>query len=82
MDYARRIFLDLDHDQALPKVNDALETHGSGNLTGIDMQTTLEENLGEDIKRYAILGARNPSLLHCSLEVTRDIGLLLPAGSS
>lgn len=78
MHYARTITLDLPYDQAVPKVKDAFKTHGFGTLTEIDVQATLREKLGEEMERYVILGACNPDLAHRALEVTRDVGLLLP----
>jgi uncharacterized protein (DUF302 family) len=78
MDYARTITVDLPYDHAVPKVNEAFKAQGFGTLTEIDVQATLKEKLGQDMERYVILGACNPSLAHRALEVTRDIGLLLP----
>ena len=78
MDYARTITLDVPYDQAVPKVKDALMAQGFGTLTEIDVQATLKDKLGQDMERYVILGACNPNLAHRALEVSRDIGLLLP----
>jgi uncharacterized protein (DUF302 family) len=78
MDYARTITLDLPFDDAVPKVKEALATQGFGTLTEIDVQATLKQKLGEDMEGYVILGACNPTLAHRALEVSRDIGLLLP----
>lgn len=78
MDYARTITLDIPYDDAVPKVKDAFKAQGFGTLTEIDVQATLADKLGVQMERYVILGACNPNLAHRALEVTRDIGLLLP----
>ena len=78
MDYALTISLDLPYDEAVPKVKEAFKEQGFGTLTEIDVQSTLEQKIGVHVERYVILGACNPNLAHRALEVTRDIGLLLP----
>lgn len=78
MDYSRTIELDVDYEKALPKVKEAFQAQGFGALTEIDVQATLRNKLGEEMERYVILGACNPQLAHRALNVTRDIGLLLP----
>ena len=78
MNYARTITLDVPYDDAVPKVKDAFKAQGFGTLTEIDVQATLADKLGVQMERYVILGACNPNLAHRALEVTRDIGLLLP----
>jgi uncharacterized protein (DUF302 family) len=44
----------------------------------IDVKATLKATLGEDREDYPILGARNPPLAHCAVDIDRQIGLLLP----
>ncbi len=78
MDYAKTITLDLPYDQAVPRVKEAFKAQGFGTLTEIDVQATLSDKFDVDIEPYVILGACNPQLAHRALEVTRDIGLLLP----
>jgi len=78
MDYARTITLDLPFDAAVPKVKDAFKAQGFGTLTEIDVQVTLREKLGHEMERYVIVGACNPQLAQRALDVTRDVGLLLP----
>lgn len=69
---------DTDFDAAVQKTKDALTEQGFGILTEIDMQATLKAKLDEDMERYLILGACNPSLAHRAVGVMRQIGLLLP----
>lgn len=78
MDYAKTITLNLPYDQAVPRVKEAFKAQGFGTLTEIDVQATLSDKLDVEIEPYVILGACNPQLAHRALEVTRDIGLLLP----
>ncbi|GAB88895.1 DUF302 domain-containing protein [Gordonia rhizosphera] len=65
-------------DEAVTRTRDALAEQGFGVLTEIDVQATLKKKLDEDMERYLILGACNPTLAHGALGVDRQIGLLLP----
>lgn len=56
----------------------ALSEEGFGILSDIDMGSTLEEKVGEDFRRYRILGACNPPLAYESLSLEIDLGTLLP----
>lgn len=78
MDYARSVTLGLSYAEAVPRVKQALQAHGFGVLTEIDVQATLKDKLGIDTQPYLILGACNPQLAHRALEIEPEIGLLLP----
>jgi len=78
VEYGRAIELDLSFEEAVPGVKRAFQEQGFGMLTEIDVTATLKEKLGQDMERYLILGACNPSLAHRALDVDRRIGLLLP----
>lgn len=67
-----------DFDGVVADTRKALSDQGFGILTEIDVTATMEAKLGEKMERYLILGACNPPLAHRALEVTRQIGLLLP----
>lgn len=68
----------VDYDQALPRVVEALKSEGFGVLTEIDVKQTLKTKLDVDFRRYKILGACNPPLAHQALSQEALIGLLLP----
>lgn len=76
--YAMRRTMQVDFDEVDRRVRDALKEQGFGVLTEIDVKATLKEKLGQDFRRYEILGACNPPLAHQALETDGDIGLLLP----
>ena len=67
-----------DFEGVVADTRQALSDQGFGILTEIDVTATMEAKLGEKMERYLILGACNPPLAHRALEVTRQIGLLLP----
>lgn len=78
MDYDMTITVGLPYDEAVLAVRHALQEQGFGVLTEIDAQATMKEKLGADIEPHIILGACNPQLAHCVLDVDRQVGLLLP----
>ncbi|GAB3433376.1 DUF302 domain-containing protein [Flindersiella endophytica] len=65
-------------DLAVDRVRLALREQGFGVLTEIDVRSTLQEKLGEEMEDYLILGACNPPLAHRALAVDRQVGMLLP----
>lgn len=75
---ALNLELPLAFSEALATVTEELKREGFGVLTEIDVQQTLKDKLGEDFRRYHILGACNPPLAHRALSSTLQVGVLLP----
>jgi uncharacterized protein (DUF302 family) len=69
---------DLEMDDAIRVLKEALAAEGFGVLMELDIQKTLKEKTGEDIQPYVILGACNPSFALKALRTEDKIGTLLP----
>jgi uncharacterized protein (DUF302 family) len=78
MQYAMTVRTRASFAEASTLIREALKAQGFGVLTEIDVQSTLQEKLGEQMEQYEILGACNPPLAHRALAADRSIGLLLP----
>ncbi len=70
--------IDAPFDQAIEKVTAALQQHGFGVLTTIDVKATLKKKLDADFRPYTILGACNPNYAHKALQAEDKIGTMLP----
>lgn len=76
--YGRMKKVDYSFEEAISKTKDALDKHGFGVLSEIDVSKKLEEKIGADFDDYMILGACNPDLAYQALQKERELGLLLP----
>jgi len=65
-------------EEAVEKISSFLKPHGFGILTQIDVQNTLKEKIGAEIRPYRILGACNPNFANHVISKEQNIGLMLP----
>lgn len=66
------------YEHGVQRAREALQAHGFGVLTEIDVKATLKQKIDADTRDYIILGACNPKLAHRALQAEPGIGLLLP----
>jgi uncharacterized protein (DUF302 family) len=78
MSYSFSTTLRVPFDQALSMTMDALQRHGFGVLTQIDVKETLKKKLDVEFRPYHILGACNPGMAYKALTAEDRIGLMLP----
>jgi len=75
---AFEVTIEAPFDKAQEKVIEALKAEGFGVLTRIDVHDTFKAKLDVEFRKYAILGACNPTLAHKALSNRPDAGLMLP----
>jgi uncharacterized protein (DUF302 family) len=78
MSYFHARTVEGDFDAVLERTRAALQKHGFGVLTEIDVQATLKAKIGEDFRPYRILGACNPRMAHEALMMEPHVGVMLP----
>lgn len=78
MTYFHARTIEGDFDAVLDRTRAALQKHGFGVLTEIDVQATLKARIGEDFRPYRILGACNPVMAHEALMMEPHVGVMLP----
>jgi uncharacterized protein (DUF302 family) len=70
--------VNLSYEKAVVRVREELAKEGFGVLTEVDVKSTLKKKLNVDFDDYVILGACNPPFAYEALQVTKDVGLMMP----
>lgn len=78
MTYFHARMIEGDFEAVVERTRAALQKHGFGVLTEIDVQATLKTKIGEDFRPYRILGACNPVMAHEALKMEPHVGVMLP----
>jgi uncharacterized protein (DUF302 family) len=65
-------------EETVEKIREELKKQGFGVLTEIDMHEKFLEKLGQDFRKYKILGACNPQLAYQAVQIEDKIGTMLP----
>lgn len=78
MTYFHARMIEGDFEGVVERTRAALQKHGFGVLTEIDVQATLKAKIGEDFRPYRILGACNPVMAHEALKMEPHVGVMLP----
>ncbi len=78
MTYFHARTVEGDFEAVVERTRAALQKHGFGVLTEIDVQATLKAKIGEDFRPYRILGACNPVMAHDALKMEPHVGVMLP----
>ena len=76
--FTRRVDTTLGYDDAITAIKAALQEHGFGTLTEIDVRATLKTKLDVDTTPQLIIGACNPQLAHRAMGVDPRVATLLP----
>lgn len=78
MSYFHARTIEGDFDAVVERTRAALQKHGFGVLTEIDVQATLKAKIGQAFRPYRILGACNPVMAHEALRMEPHVGAMLP----
>jgi len=78
MTYFHARTIEGDFDVVVERTRAALQKHGFGVLTEVDVQATLKTKIGQDFRPYRILGACNPVMAHEALKMEPHVGVMLP----
>jgi uncharacterized protein (DUF302 family) len=73
-----RTLKDVGMETADRRVRSALNEHGFGVLTEIDVAATMKKKLDEAMPGYRILGACNPKMAWEALKIEPRVGAMLP----
>lgn len=78
MTYFHARTIEGDFDAVIERTRAALQKHGFGVLTEIDVKATLKTKIDQDFRPYRILGACNPVMAHEALKMEPHVGVMLP----
>ena len=78
MTYFHTRMIEGDFEAVVERARAALQKHGFGVLTEIDVQATLKTKIDQDFRPYRILGACNPTMAHQALKLEPHVGVMLP----
>lgn len=78
MTYYYSKMVQLEFDEAVSRIKQALKEEGFGILTEIDVKSTLKKKLDVDFRNYQILGACNPPFAYKALQAEDKVGTMLP----
>lgn len=81
-DLGIKVYLNMEYEDVLEKVTEALKVEGFGVLTEIDVKATLKKKINVDFRPYKILGACNPALAYRALSANPDVGMFLPCNAT
>ncbi|EJC75165.1 hypothetical protein Rleg10DRAFT_3740 [Rhizobium leguminosarum bv. trifolii WSM2012] len=65
-------------DDAVGRTKSALNKHGFGVLTEIDVKATMKKKIDAEIDNYLILGACNPRMAFEAIKLEPKVGAMLP----
>jgi uncharacterized protein (DUF302 family) len=74
--YKRQIA--MGYSETVQKVRDGLKNEGFGVITEINVKETFKNKLNVEFGDYIILGACNPPFAYQALQVSKDVGLMMP----
>jgi uncharacterized protein (DUF302 family) len=73
-----RLIENADFEDVDQRTRQALDDHGFGVLTEIDVKATMKKKLDKDMSAYRILGACSPGLAWEAIGLEPRVGAMLP----
>jgi uncharacterized protein (DUF302 family) len=70
--------VEMPFEAAVRAATEALQRHGFGVLSDLDVRATLKNKLDVEFPPYRILGACNPQMAYRALQAEDKIGTMLP----
>ncbi|WP_435361312.1 DUF302 domain-containing protein [Haloarchaeobius sp. DFWS5] len=73
-----RATLEMEHEEAIEHVRESFEDAGFGVIVEFSPSELIEEKTGSEHQPYYVLGACNPQMADRAMEMTPEIGALMP----